>query len=141
MMKKRILFALAITIITTLSISGCAGGNDSGTTMMIDYIGNIDALGELKNLQVLNLNGQKRLSDISALSGLTNLRELSLIGDRKITDISALSSLTNLEILYLDGDYPWYEGISDLSPLSNLINLRELYLSKIGISDLSACVG
>lgn len=54
--------------------------------MLTESISNISALGELKNLQVLNLENNKSLEDISALSSLTNLRELNLAYQSKISD-------------------------------------------------------
>ena len=116
---------------------------EDGTIYAIgSYIQCIDALGELKNLQVLDLGGQAAIDDISVLSSLTNLRELYLWhiegwGECDLSDLSALSGLTNLEILDLSCNV----RIGDLSALSSLTNLRKLDLAGhryISDSDLSA---
>ncbi|MBQ3392998.1 MAG: leucine-rich repeat domain-containing protein [Lachnospiraceae bacterium] len=82
-------------------------------------IRSIDALGELTNLEFLDLNFNA-VEDVSPLAGMTCLRQLSLQNNR-IADIRALGSLTALHSLDVGGN-----RITDLSVLEELPQLLEL---------------
>ena len=104
----------------------------------LSVIRNVDALGGLKALETLRLNGvvvvegRRRLNDLSPLSGLTGLRTLELT-ENEITDISPLSGLTGLTELNLSEN-----EIVDISPLSGLTGLLTLNLNyNCNIEDLS----
>jgi Leucine-rich repeat (LRR) protein len=88
------------------------------------YISDISVLGDLTNLQTLDLHANQ-ISDVSALTGLTNLWNLGL-GSNQISDISALADLTNMKYLGLDSNQ-----ISDISPLVANVGIGggdEIYL-------------
>ena len=115
---------------------------------------NISDIDSFKELTKLNLSGNVTISDISALGNLTNLEQLDL-GGNNISDISVLGNLTNLEQLDLGRNYIDYIGalggltnlqtldlsvnfISDIGALGNLTNLQTLDLSDNEISDIGA---
>ena len=56
---------------------------------------------DLKNILIIILINNARLTDLSILSSLTNLKKLDLFFI-KTTDISSISVLTNLKELYLN---------------------------------------
>ena len=92
------------------------------SSIVIDRINDISALGNLTSLKSLELNNNQ-IRDISALRNLKNLTNLYL-KDNQIRDISALSGLTNLIVL----DLSWNQ-ISYISALRNLKNLTNLKLT------------
>ena len=110
-------------------------------------ISNIEALKHFKNLEVLDLYGN-RVSDITPLVGLTKLKKLNLGKNYNVLtsntsatgglDISLLKGFVNLEELNLSDNM-----IFDISSLSSLTNLTTLYLNNNRIEDitpLSNCV-
>ena len=101
------------------------------SSLTLDYKGidNIEALGELRNLQFLSLS-DNNISNIDALGQLDNLRTL-LIYDNNVENIDALGELPKLRTLGLD-----CHNINDISILGNL-NLTSLGLSGNNIDELT----
>ena len=118
-------------------------------------IKNISALGELTNLEDLNISSNE-ISDISVLASLRNLTSLDIsnnnimdvspltspslsgltrlnISNNNISDVFALYSLTNLEYLRMGSNQ-----ITDIQPIGSLTNLKNLSMEKNPISDISA---
>ena len=123
------------------------------SSIVIDRINDISALGNLTSLKNLELNNNQ-IRDISALRNLKNLTNLYL-KDNQIRDISALSGLTNLIVLDLSWNQIGYisalrnlkkltnlkltdNKIRNIGVLSNLTNLIDLDLSWNQISNINA---
>ena len=123
------------------------------SSIVIDRINDISALGNLTSLKSLELNNNQ-IRDISALRNLKNLTNLYL-KDNQIRDISALSGLTNLIVLDLSWNQIGYisalrnlkkltnlkltdNKIRNIGVLSNLTNLIDLDLSWNQISNINA---
>jgi len=93
-----------------------------------EYVVDINAVTNLKNLEWLQLQLAPSFSDISPLVALTELTTLSLTGSSDltpsaITDLSPLQGLNKLTTLYLN-----YTNVADVSPIASLPNLSTLYL-------------
>lgn len=96
---------------------------------------NIDFVGSLVNLEVLNLtDGQ--FSDLSPISGLRRLRILNLTNCDEVSDCSPLAAVTSIKELHLGST-----GITDISPLAALTNLQFLDLRGTDVTDLAALHG
>jgi Leucine-rich repeat (LRR) protein len=87
----------------------------------IKSINEIEGLGDLTNLQNLNLEGNP-IVKIEGLDTLTNLQRLSL-GETHITKIEGLDNLTNLQGL----DFI-YNHITKIEGLENLTRQQEFFL-------------
>jgi Leucine-rich repeat (LRR) protein len=92
---------------------------------------NITVISSLKNLEILNLDGNQNLVDISCLSNLLNLKDLDLM-DCWIDNLKPLSNLTCLIKLCL-----FENNINSVEFLSNLINLEFLVMENNGITDIT----
>jgi internalin A len=124
-------------------------GGESGVNWGIS---DVSFLGNLTNLQILDLNNSQ-INDVSFLGNLTNLQTLYLrsnkisdvlfwedlmnlqtldISNNQIYDMSFLINLTNLQTLDLS-----YNQIKDVSFLGNLTNLQTLDLRSNQIKDVS----
>lgn len=121
----------------------------------LDSLKDISALGELPDLEWLDLSSCSKVTDFSALAGLTKLRFLELrytqfsdlstlrggvslgylgLAGTKVQDLLPLADSSGLEKLNLGS----CQNVSDLQPLANLKNLRELNLAVCrGITDIS----
>lgn len=88
----------------------------------VSDISDIDGLSSLRDLEVLDLRGNK-ITEIKGLENLKNLQELHL-SMNKITSIDGISKLNNLQKLNLVKNQ-----ITEISGLENLTNLEELKLS------------
>lgn len=95
----------------------------------IDDITKVGGLEKLKDLEVLDMNGNN-VSEIKGLENLINLKSLD-ISHNKITEIKGLDKLVNLEKLNLGGS-----KIIEINGLGNLINLKVLNLSGNRITEL-----
>lgn len=89
----------------------------------------------LADLQILELNGKRELSDISPLAGLTHLQWLGL-GQTNVSDLSPVAGLTDLRRLALH-----VTPVSDISPLAGLTELRDLSLDLTAVSDVGPLAG
>ncbi len=89
----------------------------------------VRSIGQLPNLEDVDLWGCRSVSCIGPLAKLSNLRRLQLHGTR-VADLSPLEKLTKLRSLDLTGT-----PVSDISPLSRLTELEELILTKTSVSD------
>ena len=95
----------------------------------IKEISNIAGLDKLKNLEELDLMGNK-IKIINNLDGFTNLKSLNLRGNQ-ISKIEGLINLINLENLYLD-----HNQISEIQGLDSLVKLKNLGLRKNQIVEI-----
>lgn len=123
-------------------------------TCSSEAITSLKGIENFKNLESLDIDNNKGLTDLSVLSELTNLESLSIeglginnidiveslpnlkklyISNNNVTDIEALKNLTNLEILYLDDNL-----ITNIDVLQNLVNLEKLNIEGNKITDLSS---
>lgn len=95
----------------------------------------LDGLKPYRDLEVLNLAGNKRLENISALANLKKLRVLDL-SYTNVSNIEPLKNLTNLEELYLshNPNFVW------VGNLKNLHNLKVLRLTLSGINEKESCL-
>ncbi|KAK8614286.1 hypothetical protein V6N13_122650 [Hibiscus sabdariffa] len=81
-------------------------------------------LGNLEQLEVLDLSGETVESLPSSLASLTNLRQLLLKGCSSLKELPSLNSLSKLEVLDLSGTK--VENVGD--KISQLRNLKNLHL-------------
>lgn len=92
-------------------------------------------LGNLTNLQRLEMDGVGGLTDLSMFTNLTNLH--TLIIDCGATDISPLGELYNLKILTISGD-----NLTNLNGLENLDGVTSLTIESCeNLTDISAISG
>ncbi|MBQ9980070.1 MAG: leucine-rich repeat domain-containing protein [Oscillospiraceae bacterium] len=94
----------------------------------------LPAIGELTNLEYLNLTGN-RVASLHDLEGLTKLTRLSL-KNNSLADLDRIEALTALQVLDISGN-----AVEDISPLAETKNLRELYGENLLISDLAPLSG
>jgi len=125
-----------------------------------EEIANYDIIGNLINLESLELWGVSQNTNLSFLNNLANLTDLSLFGAHTETNLSPIRHLYNLEQLslqtmdirnlsYIRLDNLtnlrflalWNNNISDISVLRNLNHLTSLHLSNNRISDVSPLSG
>lgn len=92
----------------------------------------IDPIGNLDNLETLNLSGV-RIVNPSCLSSLTKLKNLNLIFSYRIqgNDLSFLKKMSNLQSLCIKG---W--DISDCTPIHHL---KDLQFLDLGNNKLESC--
>lgn len=95
-------------------------------------IPDLNALSRLGNLRVLDVQGNRELTDVSGISGLRRLEELNLRWTN-VADVSALYSLGALRYVNLADT-----RVADISPLRGKRRLEVLSLSKSRVVDLSA---
>lgn len=101
-------------------------------TLSQDRIKDLSPLGQLKNLEYLDLSADNYfMLDYSVLKSFPTLQTLCLINSG-IKDLSPLSGLTELKELQLGAN-----GLSDLTPLRSLQKLEILDVSNNAISDIS----
>lgn len=81
-------------------------------------IDNLDALGNMKNLEMLDAKNTG-INDVSGLSNLPKLWEVQL-NQNQINDVSPFATLPNLKTLLLE-DNP----VTDYSPLKDVYNTLE----------------
>ncbi|MDR0898238.1 MAG: leucine-rich repeat domain-containing protein [Oscillospiraceae bacterium] len=93
----------------------------------------VDALGQMKNLQSLDLS-INRISDITPLRALKSLQVLNL-ANNQIANLSVLSDFSELISLNLNSN-----DIMDIRPLGNLTQLTALYLYNNAISEFDALI-
>ena len=90
---------------------------DNGISGGDQITGNISALAQMPNLEIVDMRHNSVSGNLSSLSGLSNLTRLWLGGNQVSGDLSSLSGLTNLMTLYVHQN----DGITgDLSQLNNL---------------------
>lgn len=94
-------------------------------------VSSLDFLSNCIELETLQANWCRKLTDIKALARMPKLN-LVYLSDAAITDIAPLSDKPKLEFLNLSG-----VKITDFSSLKNFRSLRQLDLSKTTIQDLS----
>ena len=93
-------------------------------------ISDITALGELKNLKVLDLSSND-IYDIKALTDLKNLEKLNL-STNHVSDLSSLKNHDKLSCLILSQN-----EITDVGPLAELKNLEHVELLNNPVTDYS----
>lgn len=108
--------------------------NETTAKGEFNYITDISALQNLRNLTNLDLSGNQ-ISDVNPLKNLTSLEKLDL-STNKVSNLNDIKGLTNLTSLDLFGD-----PITDISSLRSLLNLTNLNLGKTHISEISALNG
>ena len=87
----------------------------------VSGVSDLSPLSGLIHLEVLNLEGNRRISNTSPLVSLKNLKELRL-DTNNISDVSPLAALDNLEVLRLERN-----NITDISPLDRLRENTKIY--------------
>lgn len=97
-------------------------------------VSNISCFECLKNVEVLNLRGNK-IEDIGVLAKLPKLKTL-ILWNNLVENIEPLAELENLENLYLCDN-----KIKDISPLANMKSLRYLHAGSNLIEDISPLAG
>ncbi|MFK8162569.1 MAG: leucine-rich repeat domain-containing protein, partial [Lewinella sp.] len=95
---------------------------------------NLDALGNLKNLNSLYVSGAQ-VSDLSPLRKLGGLKVLDFSGTQ-VTDLSALRGLVDLEFLNIRDTQ-----VKELTPLKKLTKLQELRFSDSRVNELTPLKG
>ena len=103
--------------------------NRSNTS--VSFFHCLEPLANLTNLKSIIIWDNDRITNIAPLGELTNLQYLQ-ISSTKISDIGPVANLTELKSLSVSG-----EKISCIEPLRNLINLRNLSISQTNVTDLS----
>ncbi|MBQ8410998.1 MAG: hypothetical protein IJX15_04605 [Ruminiclostridium sp.] len=89
--------------------------------ILFESIFTLEGIGNLKNLELLDVSYNYAKLNLSHIKGLKKLKYLN-IGHNSISDISALKSLTNLETLHSwDTDITDYSVILKLKKLSRLL--------------------
>jgi Leucine-rich repeat (LRR) protein len=131
-----------LTQLVSLTLIGCSLTDLSGIGELSNLedldlsscyeLTNIEPLAALKSLSLLNLEECIELTDLTPLSQLTTLRYLKLSDCTSITDVSPLAGLNQLELLELIG----CDALSDLMPLANLVGLTVLQLGGDSITNL-----
>ncbi|KAL5575947.1 hypothetical protein UlMin_017646 [Ulmus minor] len=113
--------------LVTLRLSGCR-------------LGDVTFIGELKNLEILDLSQSNVTKLRRQIGKLTRLRLLDLRNcrDLKVIEAGVISNLIRLEELYMqDGFKQWeVEGVSNTS-LSEIKNLSRLTILSLEIPDAS----
>lgn len=125
--------------------------------LSFNSIENTEPLGNLTEIEELNLSSNTEIKDISSLGKLTELRVLHLegcavedisvaenfkkleelyINNNKVKSFQAIKNLTTLEKFFADNC-----GVSDVSPLAKLENLTHLQLVNNSIEDISPLKG
>ena len=97
------------------------------------YLKDITPLKELTKLKKLVLKNNK-IEDLSAIGNLTNLEELDLYGNRGIKSINGFENLKKLKKLLLNRT----GGITDISPLKECKDLEELSIQNNKVSSIEA---
>ncbi|KAG1661490.1 hypothetical protein FOA52_010205 [Chlamydomonas sp. UWO 241] len=87
----------------------------------------------LPQLQVLDIDGCKALTDLSPLGGCRLLEDVSMRSCTGVTSLAPLGGLPRLERLRMSSCF----GVTDLVPLSTCTALRNLGIRRSGVSDLS----
>ena len=100
-------------------------------TVSYNKIGNINALGSLKNLTEINLRGNNITPQVD-LSGLDKLKVL-ILEENQLTDISGIKLPAGIKNLILKNN-----KISELSCIGGLNDLLAMDLSLNQIEDISA---
>ena len=93
-------------------------------------ISDLSGLEQLKNLRILELQGQQ-IEDITPLLGLENLESLAL-NCNPVSSLDGIENLTNLKMLDIS-----CTNVSDLTPVLKLKNLEQLIIDDTKITDLS----
>lgn len=70
----------------------------------------LDGIGAFSNVQILEIEGARQISDISPISDLKKLRQLIMIGCAKPKSWDFLKLLPNLEWVNFDGHAVWGNG-------------------------------
>jgi hypothetical protein len=89
-------------------------------------VSDLALLGDLVNLQSLNMDSCSVVSDLAPLGNLVNLQSLNMDSCSAVSDLAPLGALGNLQSLNMDS----CSAVSDLAPLGALINMH---------TPLSAC--
>jgi Leucine-rich repeat (LRR) protein len=89
----------------------------------LDPVPTTEQLHQLTMLSLVDITGNKNITDIRPLSSITNLKEVRA-GGTLVSDISPLKELSDLKILSCPDT-----RISDLRPLQALLNLEKLDIS------------
>ena len=97
------------------------------------YLTDISPLKDLTKLKKLVLKNNK-IEDLSAIGNLTNLEELDLYGNRGIKSINGFENLKKLKKLLLNRTV----GITDISPLKECKDLEELSIQNNKVSSIEA---
>ena len=97
------------------------------------YLTDISPLKGLTKLKKLVLKNNK-IEDLSAIGNLTNLEELDLYGNRGIKSINGFENLKKLKKLLLNRT----GGITDISPLKECKDLEELSIQYNKVSSIEA---
>ena len=90
---------------------------------------------EMQNLRVLDINGNRGITNLTGLEYALNLDYLS-VGDNQIRDIHPLAGLINLTGLGL-----FNNEVQDIAPLTNLTNLTYLDLGGNAIKTIEPLAG
>jgi internalin A len=90
-----------------------------------------EGLEALKQIRTLDISHINTVTDLSPIAALTSLTELAIPGNG-LTDLGPLASLTRLKKLMAYGNQ-----ISDLTPLSGLTNLEELNIGNNLVTSLA----
>ncbi len=94
------------------------------------YIQDIEPLGQLTNLRVLNLSNTS-ITDLSPVRNLTELEELDISGTR-ITDIAPLRYSEKLIRFNLNNT-----AVNDISVMEKMLKLQHLGMYKTRVTDLT----
>lgn len=97
------------------------------------YLTDISSLKDLTKLKKLVLKNNK-IEDLSAIGNLTDLEELDLYGNRGIKSIDGFENLKKLKKLILNRT----GGITDISPLKECKDLEELSIQNNKVSSIEA---
>ena len=87
-------------------------------------------IAKLKNLNILNLSGNK-ISDLGSIEKLYEITALNLSGNN-IVDLKQINNLTKIKWLNLQ-----FNNISDISTVFNLKQIRKLYLDNNEITAIA----
>jgi Leucine-rich repeat (LRR) protein len=94
------------------------------------YIQDIEPLGQLSNLRVLNLSNTA-ITDLSPVRNLTELQELNLSGT-KVSDISALRYSDKLVKFNINNT-----SVADIAVIEKMSKLEQLEVEKTAIADFT----
>ena len=120
-----------LTALKTLAVNGISYSG-------IGKITSLEPLGDLKNLEVINLNVDSETGvDLTPLAGLAHLRELTLGGAVHMDSLEVFSNMTEMEELVLHATNSNYCSASDLSVFSHMTKLQRLSISVDGLTSLT----